>query len=334
MEKYNNLENEIWKDVEGYEGFYQVSNKGRVKSLDRISINKNGLKCHFKERILNPRLNSGGYREVPLCKNGTQHSARVHRLVAKAFIPNPDNLPFINHKDENKENNCVENLEWCTPEYNVNYSQAIPISEFDLDGNWIKNWPSIVVAEREIPISSADLCSCCKGLRYTAKGRIWRYWKPEYKEGYILTDIQEKPILGRPISQFDMDGNYIKTWPNSVLAAKELKISAGNIRACCNGIDYSYKGFIFRNYRPEYKEGYNLFDIDINHMLYTPVMKVDIKTGENLQLYDNCLQAYKEMDKRGGVVNGWQRIYQCCMGLIPLAFNYKWKFYNEISLNK
>lgn len=104
------MNNEIWKDIEGYEGLYQVSNKGRVKSF------------HSGEgKIMKPGTHPLGYKSVTLFKDKKGKVAKVHRLVAQAFIPNPENLPVINHKDENPSNNNVENLEWCTQKYNLNY---------------------------------------------------------------------------------------------------------------------------------------------------------------------------------------------------------------------
>ena len=104
---------EIWKDIKGYEGLYQVSNLGRVKSLSR--------KNHPKEEFRNLITNSKGYLIVNLLKNNKGKTNKVHRLVAEAFIPNPNNYPQVNHKDENKTNNHVDNLEWCTNKYNSNY---------------------------------------------------------------------------------------------------------------------------------------------------------------------------------------------------------------------
>ena len=101
---------EEWKDIKGYEGIYQISNKGRVKSLK-----------FNKENILIPVKQNRGYLFVNLCKNGKVKKYLIHRLVAEAFLPNPDNSPQVNHKDENKLNNNVENLEWCSNEYNINY---------------------------------------------------------------------------------------------------------------------------------------------------------------------------------------------------------------------
>ena len=104
---------EIWKDIEGYEGLYQVSNLGRVKSLKASKIKS--------ERIRKSYQQSSGYISIVLCKNGKVTNHKIHRLVANAFIDNPDNLPEINHKDEDKTNNCVDNLEWCDSSYNKNY---------------------------------------------------------------------------------------------------------------------------------------------------------------------------------------------------------------------
>ena len=117
---------EIWKDIKGYEGLYQVSNKGRVKSLN---YRRTG-----KEKILSSSPNSYGYLIVGLCKNGKQKPFYIHRLVAEAFLTNPNNLLEVNHKDENKENNHVENLEWCDRKYNNNYGSRMERVSVSLKG--------------------------------------------------------------------------------------------------------------------------------------------------------------------------------------------------------
>ena len=112
---------EIWKDIVGYEGLYQVSNFGRVKSLAKYKNGNGGSKFWRKERILKPANTGRGYLMVVLIKEKKRTTYILHRLVAQAFIPNPNNLPQINHKDENKTNNVVSNLEWCDNKYNSNY---------------------------------------------------------------------------------------------------------------------------------------------------------------------------------------------------------------------
>ena len=110
---------EIWKDIEGYEGIYQISNLGRVKSLARQYKNR---KCN--ECIKSPSLAGKGYYRIALCKNGNIKCFYVHQLVANTFIPNPNNFKIVNHKDENKLNNNVNNLEWCDNKYNINYNNG------------------------------------------------------------------------------------------------------------------------------------------------------------------------------------------------------------------
>ena len=168
---------EIWKPVVGYEGLYMVSNWGRVKSI------KFG-----KEIILKQHINiKGGYYYVCLLKNGKHKNYYVHRLVAEAFIPNSYNLPQVNHRDENKLNNNVDNLEWCTNEYNHNYgtinerisqSQSKPVLQYDLNGNLIKEWKSVNECGRN-GFNQGDICKCCNGKRKTAKGFIWVYKNEE-----------------------------------------------------------------------------------------------------------------------------------------------------------
>lgn len=122
-----NLPGEEWKDIKGYEGLYQVSNKGRIKALSKTTTirsnnNLNGSKITRDEKIHHCQLQKDGYIRTQLYKDNKRSTVKVHRLVAEAFIPNPKNYPMVNHMDEVKSNNCVENLEWCTSSYNVQYS--------------------------------------------------------------------------------------------------------------------------------------------------------------------------------------------------------------------
>lgn len=167
---------EIWKDKKDYEGHYQVSNCGRVKSI------KFG-----KEKILKLIKDKEGYLQVTLCKNNIKKVYKVHRLVAEVFLDNPDNLPQVNHKDEDKTNNNVENLEWCDRLYNVRYGTGIerrskkrskPVLQYDLNGNLIKEWISVNDAGRN-GYNQGNVADCCRGERKTHKGFIWRYKNEE-----------------------------------------------------------------------------------------------------------------------------------------------------------
>lgn len=115
---------EEWRPVVGYEGLYEVSNTGRVRSFDRYVKYSNGQIHLHKGKVLSPGKNTKGYLSVVLNCSGKRKTITVHRLVTEAFIPNPDNLPEVNHKDEDKTNNRVENLEWCDRNYNLNYGTA------------------------------------------------------------------------------------------------------------------------------------------------------------------------------------------------------------------
>lgn len=172
-----------WKDIKGYEGIYQISNNGIVKSLKRNVTYSNGKVVHYKEKIVKPAIHNC-YYAVTLHKNGLKRTVKVHRLVAEHFISNPLNLPCINHKDENKLNNNVDNLEWCTVKYNSNYNNAQerkakscwkPIYQLDLNGNVIKLWDSPTEVEKELGILKSSISNQIAGRIKTAGGYLWRY---------------------------------------------------------------------------------------------------------------------------------------------------------------
>ena len=181
---------ENWKDIENYEGFYQVSDCGRIKSLERDVYYSNGAVHHVDEKILVPILNRGGYSQINLNKNGKVKKEYVHRLVAMAFIPNPENKSQINHKNEVKTDNSVENLEWCTASYNLSYgtrtARAVQNHEYPKLGNHPnakpvfceelnKKFDSIRRAEEELGVNINCIVSACKGKTKTAGGFHWRY---------------------------------------------------------------------------------------------------------------------------------------------------------------
>lgn len=172
--------NEIFKDVTGYEGLYQISNLGRVKSLKY-------------DKFMTPAI-SNGYQRIGFTKNSIKKFYRVHRLVAQAFIPNPDNKPFVNHKDGVRDNNVVDNLEWCTiseneqHKYEVlgyeypkgeNNKMAIKVNQYNKSGEFIKTYGCIRDAERDLVINKSNIIECCKGIRKTAGGFIWKYTDSE-----------------------------------------------------------------------------------------------------------------------------------------------------------
>ena len=169
--------NEEWRDIEGYEGLYQVSNLGRVKSL-KYRGHKGCI------GILTPRLDGKEYKTVALYKEGKVRNTKIHRLVAQAFIPNPNNYPQVNHKDEDKTNNNVDNLEWCTNEYNHNYGTrnervAKSLSKKVICITTGEIFNSMREACRKYNINTGRMTECCQGKRKTAGGYKWKYFKEE-----------------------------------------------------------------------------------------------------------------------------------------------------------
>ena len=191
---------EIWKDVVGYEGLYQVSNLGNVKSVEREMQNYRGNKFIKVSKPIGKFINKYGYIRVTLYKNGIPRPFTVHRLVATAFIPNPMGLKDINHIDFNKKNNNIENLEWCSRSYNVKHAikhnpnilSGImnhiekckrPIIQYTMQGEFVKEFPSARDAMKELGIHTSHIYDVAnkrlgsdkRWIRKSAGGYIWRY---------------------------------------------------------------------------------------------------------------------------------------------------------------
>ena len=182
---------EIWKPIKGYEGLYEVSNMGRVKRLPYtcIGYTKGHKRLYlrtFQGGILKGTICKNGYYRVTLTKNGVNKYYHVHRLVAEAFIENPNNLPFINHRDETRTNNWVDNLEWCTCQYNNTYGNArkrsaasysrnrsYPVKMYSVYGEFIKTFPSVKDAAKEVGVTHNSLLRAISKVRKTAAGYVW-----------------------------------------------------------------------------------------------------------------------------------------------------------------
>lgn len=163
---------EIWKDVKNYEGIYQISNFGQVRN---------------NKKILKPTLKRG-YLQIGLRKNGIRKFFQVHRLVADAFISNPNKLPQVNHIDENKLNNDVNNLEWCSVSYNNSYGTRLkrvvetnksrqPVILYDKEGNFLDEFFSIMEASRKTKINPSCIVRSCTSKSIKPRKYIWRYKK-------------------------------------------------------------------------------------------------------------------------------------------------------------
>lgn len=171
---------EKWKEVKGYEGLYLISNFGKIVSLPREVHTRRKFKniiVHRKSRSLKTCLRGNNglmYEAITLTKNGISKRYSVHRLVAEAFIPNPDCLPEVNHKDENPLNNCVDNLEWCTRQYNIEYSKAKKALQIK-KGKVVGEYSSITNASKETGIKRTNINNALTGWTKTAGGFEWIY---------------------------------------------------------------------------------------------------------------------------------------------------------------
>lgn len=184
------MDGEVWVDMPDYEGLYMISNKGRIKNVPRIMNKGTRLEYISKERILRPSISKDGYMRVSLFKNGKKKQIGVHRLVAIAFIPNNGFLCDVNHKDENKLNNSVDNLEWCSKEYNTKYGTRTErvskcVLQYTKDGRFIREFKSVRDASRALNIPPPNIRDCAHnkhvikdGREYvcrSAGGYVWRY---------------------------------------------------------------------------------------------------------------------------------------------------------------
>ena len=174
------MKKEVWKDIKNYEGLYQVSNLGRIKSLK-----------HGKERILKSFKEANGYLKICLCNNNVKKTFSIHKLVANTFLDNPKNHPVINHINGNKSDNRIINLEFCTYSYNSKqayelgllkrkYGKENPcakkVCQYDKKGNFIKKWDSIIEASQKLGINHSHISECCGGKYKTTGGYVWRYY--------------------------------------------------------------------------------------------------------------------------------------------------------------
>ena len=216
----NSQDKEIWKDIEGFEGIYEVSSHGRVRNK------KNG-------RILGGGFNKNGYRIIGI--KGKKYL--IHRLVALAFIPNPYKLPEVNHIDERKDNNYVNNLEWCSRSYNVVYSshkRSCKIKQLDKNGKLLKVWNSVSQIVKELGYDISAIVKVLKGKRRSAYSFKWEY-----------ADASQQHKHNRPVAALTKDGELVAEYKSAAEASRCLKIKYSCIYPCLNGKIKSIHGLKF-----------------------------------------------------------------------------------------
>lgn len=332
---------ELWKDVKGYEGLYQVSSLGRVKAMAKQSVDTLGRKYIREERILSPRESAQtGYPQLNLSKNGEVKTFPVHRLVAEAFLPNPNNLPCINHKDESRNNNRVENLEWCTYRYNNIYGTAswrrknsliryadensTPVIQYTLDGEIVRVYKSVVDAERTLGMQKGSgIGQCCNRKLHTAYGFIWRF------EGDSFECIEDKPKRHQKyVIKRDSEGNEVARYKSVSEAARE------------NGFDrhsISRNGGVINGFTYEVEKKENEY-IPVGHKGPRPDMigrgakKVYqyTKDGEFIREFESVKAAAIAMGDAARAAD----ISNCANGKIPSAHGYDWRFVKRIIKKK
>ena len=238
---------EIWKDIKGFEGRYQVSNMGRVRSLDRWRLNE---RPHFiKGMMLNPSLNKrSGYLRVSLSDGHRNYKhIEMQRLVALHFVPGYKKGLVVNHINEIKTDNRAENLEWCTYQYNLNYSDVVawkrkPVYQYDLDGNFVKKFKCGNQAEQELGFTIVHAIYGSKrgythGFLFSQEPHTKEYWNKVTKENKCSI---------RRVAQYDDNGNEIARFNSVTKAAKAMDVTVTCISNCCRGKTIHAAGYKWR----------------------------------------------------------------------------------------
>lgn len=255
------LDGEVWKTIPRLKSNYAVSNYGRVKSISHsIHQEYRNITRTTQTRILRLTKTKYGYLSCRPMIDGVLGNERVHRLVAEAFIPNPGKFPIINHKDEDKMNNVVSNLEWCTRKYNSTYGTCqkrraatlrknirhkLPvIKQYDLNGNLIATF----VGRKEIDEAGFNYRSvrnCCCHNVYSANGYVWR----ENDDAFAAPHHRCNRGVSRKVNCYDLNMNFIKTYSSMSEAGREVSgktTGVNSILACCVGRYKSAYGYIWR----------------------------------------------------------------------------------------
>lgn len=318
---------EEWRPVVGFVGYYEVSNLGNVRSISRKVREKSPKGGYFQEgRIIAKCMNNKGYYVAHLCRDGICVNKFVHRLVAEAFIPNPNNLPQVNHKDENPSNNNVDNLEWCDCKYNINYGTARqrqqdkarkPIYQLDKDTKEIvKAWKYAGEVAIQFECGKSRVFGWCQDYA-EAEGYIWCYAE-DYKEGYWSGKVI-KSIRVKPRAIYKIDPTTLKVL-SEYQTTDELRGDGYETTAVydvCDGKTRKHGGYFWcyvKDYNPD------IFQPKKMKHFKRKVIQYDLKTGEELGRWESL----REMTKATGYLG--PHVGQCCRGLRSESYGYGWRF--------
>ena len=269
---------EVWRDIEGYEGLYQVSNLGNIKSL--AFGPKNHPNVQPQERLLKISKSSTGYMHVQLYKEGISSTKLVHKLVASTFIDNPYNKPEVNHIDSNRTNNNVENLEWVTRTENMRHAAnnrirkqtnqnnkesrikkrgKYQVLQYTPDGKFVNIWNSVSDVVEFYKCDKYGIYRSIAGKNKTSICYRWLkhkpgeniqlkipalnyQWRAETEKSYYHRTGRK----GKMVEQYTLNGEFVKKWENCIQAAEELSVDKQNIYKCANGKARKAYGYIWK----------------------------------------------------------------------------------------
>lgn len=303
---------EIWKPIENYDD-YMISNLGNVKSYKRS--NGTLLKPFIRGENRNPK--NGHYKAVRLANGDGEKDFSIHRLVAKAFINNPNNLPQVNHINGNKEDNRVDNLEWCDNSYNIWHSYNVlnnsngvsrEVYQYTKDGQFINGYESILKASIELSIDNSSIWECCNKRRKSAGNFIWRY-KGDVSDLIFKSDREKKVLM---ISKYL---EVIDSFDSIRDASMKHKLNASNITGCCIG-RRGFKtvgGYLWR-YENDFDETEFSYYKDKVFIMMSPKGIIQGKYNGIKDVVDST--GYD-------IIN----IIKCCKGERTTAFNHKWELH-------
>ncbi len=311
---------EVWVKINGFNN-YEISNLGQVRSLDRKVLTKTNKIKVVKGRVLKNQLSwNKKYYCVQIYDNNRKvQCVLIHRLVAQHFIPNPNNYPIVNHIDENRFNNRVDNLEWVTIAENNLYSykkhperkNVTEILQYSLEGNFIKKWNSISEAAKFFNVRVGSISDCLRGKSKSSCKYIWKYYNgqtiPQKIEGYKINSKYRKVI------QYDLFGKFIKVWNSMLDIEKELNIDKRGINNCCKQIIGCSGNYVWRFY-------------EIN---YPNKIQTNFKKILQYDLEDNLINTFNSPYEAAfsiGKPNNQGKITSCCKGTKKTAYGFKWKY--------